>query len=199
MIDLDGCGIEKQRMSNHENRDDWDQFPTTLGKQERVVRVPPWYPQEGIRCGPNEGNYKFAERWVALDTIIRILTWSPTGVFGWLPDDVRKGLSVSYGNVRKALLPHVVTEPDPVKATDLWRSIYPVELAKAALTYRPLPVVNESYWTTRNQPKCLTYFSNLAQDAYFDPTFLSGELREGRYYLSPYEMFSRNLYSGYGL
>jgi len=199
MIDLDGCGIEKQETANHANKDDWDAFPITLGKQERVVRVPPWYPQEGIRCGPNEGNYKYAERWVALDTIIRILTWSSTGVFGWLPDDVRKELSASYGNVKRALLPHVVAEPDPLKATDMWRSTYPVELATLASIHHPLRAVKESYWTDLKQPKCLTFFSNLAQVAFFDPKHLRGEKLEGRdrnkkIYESPYDMFARHLH-----
>lgn len=197
MIDLDGCGIEVQstaRINLKAQKDDeWEVFPTTLGKQERFVRVPPWYPQEGLTCGPSRGNYKFAERWVALDTIIRILSWGKIDALSWLPADVRRSLSASYGNVRKAMEPYLTLDSDSEKANEAWESISQQELAAVRAAHYPLTLYLPGTWTSQGQPECLTYFSNLTQEAYFDPRSLRGEPDERGYRKSMYDVFLKEL------
>lgn len=177
MIDLDGCGIERQSPENLHRKfksDKWDVEPMTLGKQGRMVRVPPWYPQEGIKCGPNTGNYKFGERWVALDTILRILSWGRIDALGWLEPRVRADLGNRYASVTQELA-LFVGEPESADLLLRWQTSYLSQLNECAKIHRPLTWFTTDDALRLGCPPCFAAFANLAQDAYFEPRELSGQ------------------------
>ncbi|MCA0215558.1 MAG: hypothetical protein LCH79_20600 [Proteobacteria bacterium] len=193
LIDLDGCGVEQDADTLGGARagtDTWRVAPMTLGKKG-VVRRPPWYPQAGLKCGPKDGNYLFAERWVALDTIIRILTWGEFNILSWLPGDVRASLAAGYGEVEKAC---AAAAPIDVPK---WVDASTEEIRRQWNLYGAgIKPVDADFWLERGHPACLAYFSSLAQDAYFDPRRLSGERVGPSKYRSMYDEFLRQIRSG---
>lgn len=198
MIDLDGCGIERQSAGAPQprsKRDEWDVEPMTLGKQDKLIRVPPWYPQEGINCGPNTGNYKFGERWVALDTVIQILSWGTLNVLGWLEPSVRNDLSGRYSKVAEELAP-LMTDASSPDLLSAWTSSHSTHMNDCARKYRPLPEFTAEDARNRGCPPCLVYFANLAQDAYLEPRVLSGQPDETGQPRSLYADFSTVLMGG---
>ncbi len=166
MIDLDGCGIERQFPQESQGRrrnDEWDVEPTTLGKPVRMVRVPPWYPQEGVKCGPNAGNYKFGERWVAVDTIIRILSWNRLSILDWLEPEIRADLGSRYSQVTEETVP-LLSDPEKNDVLAGWNASCAKHMRECAEKYRPLPRFTAEDAKKFGCPPCLEYFANLAQD-----------------------------------
>jgi hypothetical protein len=198
MIDLDGCGIERQYSGSPQGRrrhDEWDVEPMTLGKQDRVVRVPPWYPQEGVKCGPNAGNYKFGERWIALDTIIRILSWDRLNILGWLEPEVRADLGSRYSMVTEEIAA-LLADPGANDVLAGWNASCAKHMRECAEKYRPLPQFTAEDAQRHGCPPCLEYFANLAQDAYLEPRVLSGRPDDDGLPRSLYADFSTVLQGG---
>jgi hypothetical protein len=175
-IDLDGCGIARRDKPGRRARnstDEWEYPPATLG-HTRLVRLPPWYPPAGVRLGPRKGNYLFAERWVVLDTVIRILTWGKFDALSWLQDSrVRTVL----GNAYKVLSADLQQRLQATSAEDhatWWVATWQDRLRTLAVTYRGrVQPPAQDFWTSRGHPACLTYFAELAERAYFEPQVLS--------------------------
>lgn len=180
MIDLDGCGIVRRRgqatpmRSFSRTDDDWESAPLTLGHTSHV-RMPPWYPQPGVPCGPRQGNYLFAERWVLLDTIIRVLTGGRANVLSWLEDAARKDLGLAYRSITRDLdrMRAIGTEGNEV--VTLWSEAWQKTLRRLEALYRSgLQPFTERFCIARGYPPSVAFFGELAQTAYFEPQALSG-------------------------
>lgn len=182
LIDLDGCGVVRRTASvTRGARDEWEHPPSTLGHL-KVFRPPPWYPQVGLDCGPKAGNYLFAERWVVVDTLIRILTWNRiSGVLSWLDADTRKSMTDGYLYIQRNF--------ESSKTSEIgcnlqeWSKQYEKILADLRWQLDPLP----PFCGDGVYPSCLDYFANLAQEACLDQRALSSE--NG----SPYEIYRQRL------
>lgn len=180
LIDLDGCGIVRRPNARS---DEWDHSPFTLGHLEKM-RIPPWYPQIGLNAGPKQGNYLFGERWVVLDTVIRILTWNKiSGSLSWLDREFCRSLSRAYKDIRSTM--------DAIKSEGLvfgirdWTTRYETILSglKDRLPKFHLPdIANE-------HPPCVEPFMRLAQEASVEPRVLSSRLQP------PYDIYSNWLRS----
>ncbi len=183
LIDLDGSGVIRRSEADATSpADTWIHKPFTLGHVS-TVRVPVWYPQVGVEAGPRSGNYLYGERWVVLDTIIRILTWNRYSILSWLEPGLRRVLASGYHTVLKQL----DTRRSAGEMIDetAWRLAYEAILNETLqVTGSLAPFVPD-----HTQPQCLTPFANLAQTAYFDPAELSGERLAGGVQQSPYETF----------
>jgi hypothetical protein len=180
VIDLDGCGVVRRAGGMRTQGDEWEHPPSTLGHL-KTVRPPPWYPQLGVQAGPKAGNYLFAERWVVLDTLIRILTWSRISVLSWLEPTIRKGIVDKYWDIKSVI---DTAEGEGVECTyEDWMRLQERILTGLRVQVHSLP----PFWGDGTHPGCLDYFANLAQDACLDPRVLSSE--NG----SPYEIYRQKL------
>jgi hypothetical protein len=182
MIDLDGCGVVRRSAWARPQQDEWEHPPFTLGHLN-IIRPPTWYPQIGIDVGPKAGNYLFAERWVVIDTVIRILTWNRvSGALSWVEQDTRQALVDGYRNIKSVI--------DTAKAggSDLtfddWNSLQNRILAELRSRFAPLPPFSQN----GTYPSCLGFFANLAQEACFDPRMLKSENT------TPYDMYLRQIW-----
>jgi hypothetical protein len=177
MIDLDGCGVIRQTFQ----QDEWEYPPLTLGHLNSV-RPPTWYPQVGMdNIGPKAGNYLFAERWVVLDTVIRILTWNRvSGALSWLEQDTRKALVDGYKRI-KYEIDMVKLSGKGFTITDLRAQQYSILRELQQLS--PLPPFRreECY------PPCLNFFADLLQSACFDQRKLGSN--NG----TPYEIYLQQI------
>ncbi len=81
LIDMDGCGVLRDRNST-EFQDDWQTPPYTMGRAEDMCR-PVWFPWDPTWQTPWAGQFKFAERWCVINEIWKILSWG-TPALGWL-------------------------------------------------------------------------------------------------------------------
>lgn len=175
LIDLDGCGVIR-RKNGAEPSDDWDYYPMTLGHLG-AVRPPPWYPQPGIDLQPRSGNYLFAERWVVMDTIIRILTWNELpGALSWLAPSVQRQLVGGYASVGRELA--TLRQAGEHVDSGVWRRVVHRVLNDLRTSVGRLSDVGLS----PKYPHCLESFASLAQAACLDASALSA-LR------SPYDIF----------
>lgn len=183
VIDLDGCGVVRRSPSTSKNRfDEWEHRPLTLGHLT-MFRPPPWYPQVNVEAGPKEGNYLFAERWVVIDTIIRILTWDKIkGALSWLDQGTRKPLVDGYWNIRKVI--EAAEASGILYGVNEWTALYSRILTELRVQFEPLP----SFSGDAVYPSCLDYFANLSQFACLDPKIL-GSQQQG----SPYEIYRREI------
>jgi hypothetical protein len=183
LIDLDGSGVIRRSEADAISpADTWIHKPFTLGHVS-TVRVPIWYPQAGIETGPRSGNYLYGERWVVLDTIIRILTWNRYTILSWLEPGLRRALSAGYHTVNKQL--SAERSAGEIVDEQAWRLMYNSVLNELLQASGPLP----AFVPDHTQPQCLIPFANLAQTAYFDPAELAGDRLSGGVQQSPYETF----------
>jgi len=114
LIDLDGCGVQSRNRRNVEV-DEWDHRPTTLGHLN-LVRLPYWYPRDLEVGTPRAGRYLFAERWVVLDSLIRLLSGGHVNALSWLTPELSRQYLRAGGN------------PDSLQLLgDEWPAITPVE------------------------------------------------------------------------
>jgi hypothetical protein len=181
LIDLDGCGVVRRTSGARTQPDEWEHPPSTLGHL-KIVRPPPWYPQLGVQSGPKAGNYLFAERWVVVDTIIRILTWNRvSGVLSWVEPDTRKGMVDGYWYI-KGVIDTAKKEGIECPYED-WIMLQERILAGLRSQFDRLP----PFYGNGAHPTCLDYFANLAQDACLDARVLSSEAG------SPYEIYRQKL------
>lgn len=182
LIDLDGCGVVR-RTSDATRRpaDEWEHRPFTLGHL-KVIRLPPWYPQVGIEAGPKGGNFLFAERWVVIDTLIRILTWNRiSGALSWLEPQTRKRLVDGYTNIRLVL--EAARAGGGAPGPDDWFALYTRILAELRAELNPLP----PFTGGSGHPPCLEYFATLSQTACLDHKVLGSQ--NG----SPYEIYRQQV------
>ena len=181
MIDLDGCGVVRRGTGTRFQSDEWEHPPSTLGHL-KVVRPPPWYPQFGVQLGPKTGNYIFAERWVVLDTLIRILTWNRvSGVLSWVEPTIRKDMVNGYWHIKDVI---DTAKGEGVECThEDWTNLQERILTGLRTQFDPLP----AFYGDGTHPSCLDYFANLAQDACLDSRVLSSG--NG----SPYEIYRQKL------
>jgi hypothetical protein len=195
-IDLDGCGIVRRQRSGRVRSakmhlaDEWEYPPVTLG-HTKLVRLPPWYPQPGLHAGPRRGNYLFAERWVVLDTIIRILTWGKMSALSWLEDSqARTELGRAYRKLTIDLQAFTSANDDASAAVTWWTAAWQEKARELGVEFKPqIRTPLPDYWKSRGHPDCLTFFADLAEQAYFDPQALSAPIDT-----TPlYEIFSRQL------
>jgi hypothetical protein len=185
LIDLDGCGVVRRRIGAKLQPDEWEHPPSTLGHL-RSVRPPAWYPQPGVQSGPKAGNYLFAERWVVLDTIIRILTWNRASILSWLDSDIRKDIVNGYGYITK-VIDSAMKEGVECTYED-WIKLQERILTGLRNQFDYLPTFfAEDFEDDDTYPSCLDYFANLAQEACLDPRVLSSD--NG----SPYEIYRQKL------
>lgn len=170
MIDLDGCGI----VSRSHGGESWDYPPVTLGRL-REIRLPPWYPQPGVLTSPRRGNYVFAERWVVLDTLIRILTWDKVDILGWVEDSqTRSALGNAYKSIAVELEAFRNANADNGAAFLWWNTAWQERLRALSVELRnAMPHQEEVYWADRGHPTCMAYFADVAQEAFFEPQALS--------------------------
>jgi len=182
VIDLDGCGVVRRKTSATRGQsDEWEHRPFTLGHL-KVVRPPPWYPQVGIQPGPKMGNYLFAERWVVIDTVIRILTWNRvSGALSWLDHSIRKAVVDGYWNIKSVI--EAAKEGGIAHDIDDWTTLYSRILTGLRVQFHPLP----PYPGGGTNPSCLDYFANLSQVACLDPRALGSQ--NG----SPYEIYRQQI------
>lgn len=164
MIDLDGCGIEDLTDGAEAGRrDEWEHRPFTLGHTE-TMRVPPWYPQVGVAASPRAGNYLFAERWVVLDTLIRILTWNRRdGALSWIRGVLGNQIRNVYKDIRKRI-GDAETNGHPYDV-ETWTTHYTQVLNQLRGQFDVLP----HFKADDDEPACLSDFAELAQKAYVDP------------------------------
>jgi hypothetical protein len=182
VIDLDGCGVVRRLPSPSKSRvDEWEHPPLTLGHLH-LFRPPPWYPQVDVETGPKAGNYLFAERWVVIDTIIRILTWNRiNGGLSWMDQVTRKPLVDGYWNIRKVI--EAAKANGIIYGVDEWTGLYSRILAELRTMLEPL----SQFSGDAAYPSCLDYFANLSQVACLDPRMLGSQ--QG----SPYEIYRRKI------
>lgn len=167
LIDLDGCGIVR-RHRGATPADQWDHRPLTLGHLT-VVRPPPWYPQVGIEAGPKTGNFLFAERWVLLDTLIRILSWNRLSVLSWLDNDVRTKLVGGYRYIRGRIETDGAT--GHIWDATNWTTCFGAVLTELKNSIPSLP----PYVVPAEYPQSLGKFIKLAQEAVFNPRALTSK------------------------
>lgn len=183
LIDLDGSGIIHRSRSNpHASTNLWEHRPFTIG-HVRSVRVPPWYPQSGMRANPRSGNFLYAERWVVIDTVLRILSWGKIQALSWLNPSIRVLMADGYEEVHRQL--DKMRAAGGVVDEENWRRVYQETLSSiASRVGNLLP-----YEAPSTMPKCIANFANLLQRAYFDPHELSGERLANGQQASPYATF----------
>ncbi len=176
VIDLDGCGVV--RRTPRSLNDEWDYPPLTLGHL-KVVRPPAWYPQIGVNCGPKAGNFLFAERWVVIDTIVRILSWNQVAALSWLAPDTRQPIVSAYSNIQKVIESASASHGHyPVEE---WAKLYNRILDGLRREFAPLPPA----YLTGTYPSCLLAFVDLLQEACLNARALGAEVAV------PYETFRR--------
>jgi hypothetical protein len=182
LIDLDGSGVI--RRSSEGDGDEWEHRPFTLGHLN-VVRPPPWYPQVRVEANPRNGNYLFAERWVVLDTLIRVLTWNRVkGILSWLDNSVRSEIVSAYRGIAKKI--ESASSEGANYSTKEWFLLHCHILNELAGRYAPLPPFRNS----EGYPDCVEHFADLAQRAYFDPRVLSNN--SGGSFYDLYERWLRS-------
>jgi hypothetical protein len=170
VVDLDGCGIiDRSDTGRGEN---WVYPPLTIGKIE-LIRLPPWYPQIYAQCEPRMGNYLFGERWMVLDTVIRVLSWNRFQALSWLENSVRKTLSNVYKTIKGELAEKMQNNDQDMVAwwSAKWRDCINELSTKFA---RQLSVDQTTqYRLSQEDPPCLNYFMDLAQKAFLNIEALS--------------------------
>lgn len=180
LIDLDGSGIVRRSAPTRSGpNDEWDHRPLTLGHL-KSVRPPPWYPQVGLELGPRMGNYLFAERWVVLDTVIRILTWNRFSALSWLDPGQRKPIVDGYWLIKQCM--EDAKSEGTAYTGSAWVRLHQAHLVNLRRRVGSLP--DPSF--PPNNPQCLKEFAELVNMACFDPSTL------GSTGGSPYELY-RNL------
>lgn len=162
LIDLDGSGIVRQASGSAGGADAWDHPPLTLG-HVRAVRPPPWYPQPGIELGPKSGNYLFAERWVVIDTVIRILSWNRLpGALSWIEPSLQRPLVEGHAIVRRELAG--AKAAGRIVTGGLWTQTYERVIGDLRSRSGRFP----EFVAPSDQPACLVPFARLAQAACLD-------------------------------
>ena len=174
LIDLDGCGVLAGGLGV--SQDKWKIAPMTLGRSDEIYPV--WFPIDPSWQRPLSGNFKFAERWVLISEIWRILSWGGTAMF-WLDEQfnelfeafdvvrqnfssrIRENNSCEFlkENERAALLNECINEARSAYYT-LWSST-----PKPAFTPEMLSVDKMSPFDI----KFLMNFAQLTQLAFFYP------------------------------
>lgn len=167
LIDLDGCGIARRSGIAQREIDMWDHAPLTLGRLN-AVRPPAWYPQAGLEFGPRAGNYLFAERWVVIDTVIRILSWNRVkGCLSWLPPDRTREITDGYWKILDDVESAVAAGGTIDRLA--WTVRYTAVLNGLRARSREFPAFS---FLEGRYPRNILQFTGLALAASLDPTRL---------------------------
>lgn len=180
LIDLDGCGIVK-RSSGYggSGTDFWLHKPFTFGHLQSTW-IPAWYPQPNVDAGPRSGNYLYAERWVVVDTIIRVLTWNRRDSLSWAGDSVPLDVTAGYETVASQIAQNGST----TVGVATWRRAWSGVVRESAARMKGARVSIHAA-----EAPSLWNFERLAQRAYFDPDELSSKRLAGTNQESPYVTF----------
>lgn len=183
LIDLDGCGIVKRSFAPTSPSDRWLHKPFTLGHLS-TTWVPPWYPQPNVDAGPRSGNYLYGERWVVLDTIIRILTWNRLDSLSWLDPSASLALTSGYATVTDTLAK--IRSSAAQIDVPTWKLVWSGVVHELSSTIASSPVFGDDPESPR-----AGVFVRLAQRAFFDPAELSSHRLAGNNQESPYGTFDQ--------
>lgn len=182
LIDLDGCGVIKRNRPN-----EWQAPPMTRGHVKSML-VPIWYPPPSTTLRPKDGNYIQAERWVVLDTLIRILSGRRCDASSLLGDAFRREANQTHREI-DALINNSALE----NRHHAWINL--VQKRRSRLTRVAGRIGREREdLDIRRAPKALHFLLGIAAEAVLDMHRLStASTRSGRSFYAPWAEIVRGL------